>query len=273
MTARANNTQASKQTIEDLMRIKTALESAVEILKDYTPGDIAARDKGGGDPVTEADERVDAALKKALLRTGEGWLSEETADSPERLNMSRVWVVDPLDGTREFVAGIPEWSVSVGLVVDGKPTAGGIVNPQTGEFVLGSIETGITYNGEPAGPSPIRSLDGAEVLASRSEVKRGEWEQYADQPFTVRPTGSVAYKLALVAAGKTGATWTLSPKNEWDIAAGVALVQAGGGFVTELDGSEPVFNQKDPLRSGLIAGPQGVRAEIESLLKPIIAGL
>jgi myo-inositol-1(or 4)-monophosphatase len=92
------------------------------------------------------------------------------------------------------------------------------------------------------------------VLASRTEVGRGEWARYASALFRVVPMGSVAWKLGLVAAGRAAATWTLSPKHEWDVAAGVALVRAAGGVVAELDGSEPRFNRPRPKLSGLLAG-------------------
>ena len=161
--------------------------------------------------------------------------------------------MDPLDGTSEFIARVPEWSVSIGLVENGQAVAGGICNPATGEVILGSAETGIMRcAGETAAFS--RAEDQTPwVLASRSEVKRGEWNCYDEAPFFIRPVGSVAYKLALVAAGFAEATWTFVPKNEWDVTAGVALVLAGGGVVTTLDGQAPVFNRPDPLLQGLIA--------------------
>src|ERR1700690_1326089 len=183
-----------------LERIHSALESARAIFARFTPGEIAAEYKAGHDPVTEADTAVDAALRKELLRPGEGWLSEESVDDLTRLDKSRVWVVDPLDGTREFVAGIPEFCVSVAMVENGRPVAGGICNPATNEVFLGSLDAGLTYNGQPARASGKRSLNAAVVLASRSEAKRGEWKQFENGPFQVRPMGSVAYKLGLVSA-------------------------------------------------------------------------
>ena len=131
-------------------------------------------------------------------------------------------MVDPLDGTREFVAGIPEFCVSIGMVEDGVPVAGGICNPATNEIFLGAIDCGVTYNGKPAQPSQRTSLEGALLLASRSEIKRGEWKPFESAGFKIRPMGSVAYKLALVSAGLADATFTLTPKNEWDVAAGAA---------------------------------------------------
>src|SRR5246500_5485566 len=161
-----------------LTRIAAALEAARGVFAGFTPGEIAAEYKAGHDPVTEADRALDAALRQNLLRDGEGWLSEETVDDFSRLEKQRVWVVDPLDGTRELVAGIPEFCVSIAMVEDGVPVAGGICNPATDELILGSRETGITYNGKPAQPSQRKDLHGALVLASRSEVKRGEWKQF-----------------------------------------------------------------------------------------------
>src|SRR5215468_11202522 len=106
---------------ETLQRIHAALEAAREVLNRFTPGAIEAEFKAGHDPVTEADRAVDAVLKKNLLRDGEGWLSEESVDDLSRLDKECVWVVDPLDGTREFVQGIPEFCVSIGYVVNGVP--------------------------------------------------------------------------------------------------------------------------------------------------------
>src|SRR6266480_7222901 len=118
---------------EVLNRIQSALEAARQVLRRFTAGAIEAEYKAGHDPVTEADRSVDAVLRKHLLRDGEGWLSEESVDDLTRLEKSRVWVVDPLDGTREFVAGIPEFCVSIGYVENGRPIAGGICNPATNE--------------------------------------------------------------------------------------------------------------------------------------------
>ena len=126
--------------------------------------------------MTEADRMANRVLRKALVRNGEGWLSEESTDDLTRLKKDRIWVVDPLDGTREFVAGIPEWCISVGLVEHGRAVAGGVCNPATGEIFLGGLGQEISRNGKPIIPSDCKSLSKAVVLASRSEAKRGEWD-------------------------------------------------------------------------------------------------
>jgi myo-inositol-1(or 4)-monophosphatase len=249
---------------EDLLRIGEALEQARAAFQRFTPGEIAARYKQGDDPVTEADTTVDTLLRELLPRDGDGWLSEETRDDLVRLERRRVWVVDPLDGTREFVTGIPEWCVSIGLVVDGEPVAGGICNPATGETIAGARGAGVTLNGRPAGLSGRKTLQGARVVASRSEVKRGEWQGYREDLFEIRPMGSVAYKLGLVAAGLVDATWTLTPKHEWDVAAGVALVLAAGGAIVTGAPEEARFNRPKPLLSRLIAASPALIPEIQA---------
>ncbi len=257
----------SHSSTETLERIHAALEAAREVLTRFTPGAIEAEYKAGHDPVTEADRAVDTVLKKHLLRNDEGWLSEESVDDFSRLGRQRVWVVDPLDGTREFVQGIPEFCVSIAMVENGIPVAGGICNPATDELILGSRDRGVTYNGKPAQPSQRTDLHGALVLASRSEVKRGEWKQFESAEFNIRAMGSVAYKLGLVAAGLADLTFTLVPKNEWDVAAGAALVESAGGWVLKLDHSPLRCNQKNPLISGLLAGGPFLRRPLLAMLE------
>jgi myo-inositol-1(or 4)-monophosphatase len=250
-----------------LARIREALEAAGETLVSYVPGTAALSQKSfGRGPVTEADGAANQVLRKILLQDGEGWLSEESPDGLDRLEKTNLWIVDPLDGTREFIAGIPEWCVSVAWIERGRAVAGGIYNPVTRELFLGSLASGVTYNERRVRASERAALAGGIVLASRSEVARGEWNAFQDAPFTVRPTGSIAYKLALVSAGLADATWTLSPKHEWDIAAGTALVEAGGGTVRGLEGSPMTFNQESTLLTGVVASGVQIEQEIARLL-------
>jgi myo-inositol-1(or 4)-monophosphatase len=246
---------------EILDRIEAALTAARIAVAEFKPGNVLWKYKSGRDPVTEADIRINKLLREMLVLNGEGWLSEESADDPGRLLHQRVWVVDPLDGTREFVAGIPEWCISIGLIEGGNPVAGGVCNPDTGEVFLGAEGEGVTCNGKPAQVSGKATLQGATLLASRTEVSRGEWRAYESQQFVIRPVGSVAYKLAMVAAGFADATCTLCPKHEWDIAAGVALVESAGGRVSLLDGSPVRFNSRLPRVPNLLASGPGLYQE------------
>ncbi len=251
----------------DVERIVQALAEARRILERFTPGAVAHRRKAGGDPLTAADLAVNEALRSLLVQGEDGWLSEETADDAARLGRRRVWIVDPLDGTREFVQGLPEWCVSIALVEYGRPVAGGICNPAAEVTVVGAVGSGASLNGAPCAVRRRTELCGAEVLASRSETERGEWEPVRGAPFVVKPLGSVAYKLARVAAGLTDATWTLVPKHEWDVAAGTALVLAAGGAVWIPHGAGPRFNRERPLLPGLAACAAGLERPIREFLE------
>jgi len=254
---------------EDVARIGDALDAAGVVLERFRAGGEEVAWKGHDDPVTAADLAVDRAIREILPRAGEGWLSEETEDDAARLDADRVWVVDPIDGTKEFVRAVPEWVVSIGLIEDRRPVAGGILNPATGERVVGSIETGVTLDGRPVTVSTRSDLEGAVVLASRSESARGEWDRFRGAGFEIRPTGSVAYKLALVAAGKADATWTLTPKHEWDVAAGAALVVAAGGRVWQPGGGPLRFNAARPRLTGMAASGPGLADAVAATIAPV----
>lgn len=238
---------------KDLAKIEEALLLAREVVCQFTPGRIESEKKAGGDPVTEADVLLDQVLKEALLGPGEGWLSEETADDLSRLEKERVWIVDPIDGTREFIEGIPEWCISVALVENGHPVCAGICNPAADQLFLGAAGKGVTLNGRSVRVTDKAELAGARILASRSEVKRGEWLRFEGAPFEIVPMGSVAYKLACVAAGLADATFTLVPKNEWDVAAGAGLVQMAGGRVKNSPHALFPFNRPQTLMDSLFA--------------------
>lgn len=239
---------------KDLDRIVKALESGGKIYRSRSMGSVRVGSKRGGDPVTDVEREVNQLLFETLVQDGEGWLSEESADNEERLKCSRVWLVDPLDGTKEYVRRIPEWCISIALMEDGVLVCGGIYNPQTDEMFYGSHETGVIckINSSISKTDHEKRAGDILVLASRSEVDRGEWKRFQTRDFRFKPMGSVAYKLALVAAEKADATWTLVPKNEWDVAAGVALLLAAGGQVRTSDGIPPSFNNRNTLFPGLV---------------------
>ncbi len=247
-------------------RIEAALQAACAAITPFMASPVVAEYKSRHDPVTEADRAADRVLRQHLQQPGEGWLSEESPDNDGRLGCENVWVVDPLDGTAEFVAGIPEWCVSVGLVHQGRAWAGGICNPATREIFLGARNLGITYNQADARASNRETLDGAVVLASRSEFQRGDWEIFQQREFSIRPVGSIAYKLALVAAGKADATWSRTARHEWDVAAGVALVEAAGGFASTFRGGVLTLNNPDPRIPGLMAGGAKLRCAVQDVL-------
>ncbi len=256
---------SEEQTYLD--RIETALAATNGVARDLAGCSIEVGHRP--EAVKNAERKISDVLREALLQVGEGWLCEEDADDHSRLGHDVAWVIDPVDGTQEFITGVPEWSISVGLVVGGNAIAGGVFNVSTDELVLGSLSLGVTYNKRRVRTVGKASLDGALILASRQEVNRGEWAQFEDRGFAIRPMGSVAYKLSLVAAGLADATWTLSPKHEWDVAAGVALIISSGARVS-LPGGAPVrFNQKETLLPGLIASGAGIWSEVNSVIAEV----
>jgi myo-inositol-1(or 4)-monophosphatase len=248
----------------DLERIAQALAAAAEVLVRHAAGARAFELKRGHGPVTAADLEADQVLRELLVRPGEGWLSEESEDQPERLQCSRTWVVDPIDGTRAFVAGRPGYAVSVALCVDGVPVLGGVCNPAVGVTVLGGPGAGITVRG--ALPAPFPAGPGLRVLCSRSEWKRGEWERWQERGLRLQPLDSVAWKLALVAAGVADATWTFQPKSEWDVAGGAALVAGAGGRVWVPGQGAPAFNRPRPRLPGFAAAAVGHAEAVAGLL-------
>ena len=236
----------------------------------YFHSSFEVADKSPDNPVTDADYAADTLLKERLTARlpQAGWLSEETVDSPERLEHAYVWVVDPVDGTKEFVMGIPEFSVSVALVHQGMPIAGVIYNPATDELYTGIRGEGVSLNGKPVTVSERAQLAGALVDASRSEMKRGEFEPFAGL-IEANVMGSIAYKLARVAAGQADATWSRGPKNEWDICAGTLLIQEAGGRCVNLDTTPFSFNRPNPKVKGIIASNRLLYDEILETLIPL----
>jgi myo-inositol-1(or 4)-monophosphatase len=239
----------------ELALARKAARAAGDILRGYwRRGGYQIGSKGKDNPVTQADLEADRTLKRLLHDPFPeyGWLSEETADSEARLHCQRVWIVDPLDGTKEFIQGVPEFCVAVALVEEGHPVLGVTYNPITHEMFWSARGMGCHLNAEPVRVTRTRALHRANVLASRSETARGEWEVFHGR-LKVSPTGSVAYKLALVAAGKGDATFTRSPKSEWDIASGAALLAEAGGTMTDIHGATIRFNQRHVKVAGMIA--------------------
>jgi myo-inositol-1(or 4)-monophosphatase len=266
---KSRNTSIQK----DLDRIVAALVAGGKIYRSKSIENLHIHKKRGGDSVTDAELQVNQLLFEMLVKDGDGWLSEETVDNKDRLQRSRIWLVDPLDGTKEYIKGIPEWCISIGLMEDGRFVAGGIFNPQTDELIYGSREIGVVCPSGWSHSAEMKVLPReALVLASRSEVKRGEWKRFSQGRFQTLAMGSVAYKLALVAAGKADATWTLAPKNEWDVAAGVALLLFAQGHVLTTDGLPPTFNRTPPLFPGLVGFSAAGLERLRPFLKFVLEG-
>lgn len=223
--------------------------------------------KAGGSPVTEADHAADALLKAELraLDPAAGWLSEETADTPERLSRERLFIVDPIDGTRAFMAGDPRWGVSVALVEAGEPVIGILHMPALQETFTALTGQGALLNGRPIQVSGALTLTEARMAGSKPLIERfartGSPVAYQDK------VPSLAYRIALVAKGQIEAGLASTNAHDWDIAAADLIVHEAGGFLVDTLGQRPVYNRATPKHGILAAAPMRFRAEIISRLQ------
>lgn len=249
-----------RRTAEHLARQAEEL-----LLKHRAAGFKVAYKTSKDDPVTvadtEASELIVAGLNAAF--PGDGILSEELTDTAERLSKRRVWIIDPIDGTKEYVDGSPDFAVSIGLAVNGEAVLGVVNAPAHDALYSGVVGEGVFKSGQPTGFSS-RPPEQALISVSDTEYRR---ELHRYPLANVRPSGSIALKLALIAAGGADATFTMSPRSEWDIAAGMALIAAAGGQVTRRGGGKIALNSPQPsIRQGLIGGRSDVVAWLEKEL-------
>ncbi len=212
--------------------------------------------KAGRELVSEADLYAAEMLHQALTSRfpGDGWLSEEHRDTAERLGCDRVWVVDPIDGTREYLMGLPEYAISVALVVEGEPALGVVYNPATGE-----MQAATCCDAMERAPGEFRN--GFDVLVGRGEHGSDDLPPLPRDARS-RGIGSVAYRMALLAAGTGDAVLTGYGRAEWDVAAGAALCRAAGLRVTDALGAPLRFNQPDPYVRGLLVAEPGLHQRI-----------
>ena len=231
-----------------------------------TPGKVREKPDGNG-PVSETDLAIDAMLRERLTaaRPDYGWLSEESEDDPARLAAARVFIVDPIDGTRAFLAGQPTWALSLAVAEAGRVVAGVVHLPALGRRYAAAAGAGARANGEPIAVSPRTGLDGADVLANSSQFDPRFWPGGVPQVIRhFRP--SMAYRFCLVAEGRFDALVTFRATWEWDAAAGDLIVREAGGVVSTATGAEPTYNQPQPLLPGVIAAGQAMQAALASRL-------
>lgn len=238
-------------------------EAADHALELWAGGATQVRrwEKEPGQPVCEADLSVNHMLHAALARIDAeaGWLSEETADNPARLSARRLWVVDPIDGTRDYLAGKPGWAVSVALIDQGQPIVGVLAAPARNELWVARAGEGALRNGRPIRASARSSLSGARVPADALPK--------ADKDLaTVNRPNSIALRMAMVAADEADLVAGLRWGGEWDIAAAALIASEAGAAVSDAVGRPLVFNQPDPVTLGVLCCAPGIRqAAVERL--------
>lgn len=244
-----------------------AVQAAGDMALGFFRGAHRRWEKGPGQIVTEADIAVDSLLRRRLgeLLPDAGWLSEETADDGSRLARRRVWVVDPIDGTRSFAAGKPEFTVCVALVEDGAPVLGLVLNPATGELFHAARDGGAFL-----GEQPIRARDPAGLAGARIGISSTERHRDAlaaalpgAEPIAI---GSLAYKLVLIAAGRLDGYVSRRRAHDWDIAAAHLIMTEAGAVLTDATGAAIVYGQPESWRQGLIAAGPALQRELVARL-------
>tara|TARA_R110000868_G_scaffold218576_1_gene469053 strand:+ start:210503 stop:211297 length:795 start_codon:yes stop_codon:yes gene_type:complete len=258
--------------LDDLELLKDAAKNVGPLIMKYfrTDLEVEIKPEAGFSPVTIADKEADQFLHDFLLkaRPDYGWLSEEIEDDLVRLNKEFVFIVDPIDGTKPFIKGEPEFTISLAIVRNGRPVVGVVYNPAKDHMYAGAHGLGMTFNDVKIQPrADILKLEEQECLISHSEKNRGLWKAY-EGAFLMKAIGSIAYKLAIVAAGQSDFMVTLRPKSEWDCAAGHVLCEEAGLKVTNILGEELLYNQEvaDGSVDRMIVASPEVYDEIKELL-------
>jgi myo-inositol-1(or 4)-monophosphatase len=226
--------------------------------------------KDGGSPVTNADLALDALIKQRLrtARPDYGWLSEETVDDPVRLRARRVFMVDPIDGTRAFMSGRPWWAVSLAVVEDGLALSGVIYAGRLEETYEAERGGGAYLNGQPIRASDCAALESCAMLSHKGAFVSGDWpEPWPEMRFESR--NSVALRMALVAAGAFDATVAMTPKNDWDIAAGVVIAEEAGAVVSDHRGRPPELNRPSISHPSLVVAAPALHPLILARTAPI----
>lgn len=243
---------------------RAAREAGATIMSLFK-GKFDVREKSKNNPVTTADLEANRIIREKIgaCFPRDGWLSEEDQDTSRRLALSRVWVVDPIDGTKEFIEGVPQFAVSIAFVVEGRPKVAVVFNPANQRFYKAAVGQGAYLNDAPIRVSARGDIAGALLLVSRSEPQK-KFQVFIDS-CEIKPVGSIAYRLAKVAGGDGDGTITFRTIHEWDICAGVLMVEEAGGAVVDGAGERVMFNRQLPKHRGVVAANPVLTAGLQGL--------
>lgn len=222
--------------------------------------------KGGGSPVSEADIAVDDFLRERLPRlVPAAWLSEETEDDQVRLSSRRLWIVDPIDGTRAYVAGRTDWAVSVALVENGRPVAAALFAPMEDGFYLALAGEGATRDDLPIAASTGAGLDGARVAGPQRRIDR----LAKSEPHIIAEpkVHSLALRIARVATGQLDVAFAGPDSHDWDLAAADLLVHEAGGALTTVDGQPVVYNRAEARHGALVASGRARHGRLIDIMR------
>jgi myo-inositol-1(or 4)-monophosphatase len=245
-------------------RLAAAVREAGPLALKTFRGTVRSWTKGKDSPVSEADIAVNDLLHERLSGADFGWLSEESIDNPQRLTARRVWVVDPIDGTRAYLAGRHDWTIVAALVENGRPVAAAIYAPVTDELFTATAGGGARRNGIAMTATAGDALDGARLSGPRSYL---EQLQEARPAIVATPrVHSLALRFTRVAHGTLDAALASANSHDWDLAAADLLVHEAGGLLTAFSGRKLVYNQADTKHEPLLAAGRGRHEQLIELV-------
>ena len=250
---------------------QAARDAGVAVMGSFR-GKFDVREKSKNNPVTSADLEANRIIRGCIQKNfpNDGWLSEEDSDNGDRLGLSRVWVVDPIDGTKEFIEGVPQFAISIAFVVDGRPKVSVVFNPAEQRLYKAAAGQGAYLNDAPIRVTARSNIEGASLLVSRSEPQK-RFQVFVDR-CAIRPVGSIAYRLAKVAGGDGDGTLTFRTIYEWDICAGALMVEEAGGKVVDGDGHSLRFNRQPAKHKGVVAANPALTGDLQELWAAAVAG-
>lgn len=259
---------------DDLDLIAHAVREAGSIARKSFGGTFKRWDKGAGQPVTEVDLAIDNFLHDALTRARPeyGWLSEESRDNPERLTTDRTFIVDPIDGTTAFMKAKPHFTVCAAVIERGRPISAVVYNPITEECFVAVQGGGAFLNDAPIHVSDRGTIEGCRMVGPNMMFEHPIWSTLPNTPWPqmeIQARSSIEYRLALVASAQFDATVALSPKHDWDLAAGDLIVHEAGGRVTDHAGAVLRYNGPKPIQRSLVAAGPALHAALLDKLKHV----
>ncbi len=252
---------------EHALLVRATREAGAVALEYFRRGVKSWDKEADGTPVSEADLAVDRLLRERLTgaRPDYGWLSEETEDDRTRLGAKRVWIVDPIDGTRAFLKNIPEFTVCTALVEDGATIAAAVFNPAKDEFFEATLGGGAWLNGAAMAASDQTDVKTAHFLASRRTLESRFWP-WAPEDINSTWMNSIAYRMVLIGAGRYDAALSFNGKSDWDLAAADLIVREAGCRNTTMAGAGFSFNQATTRHPDLITSAPGLYDAVRALL-------
>jgi myo-inositol-1(or 4)-monophosphatase len=258
---------------DDLGLIESVVRQAGEIARRFYGGEYKRWSKNKGEPVTEADLAVDAFLREHLTgaRADYGWLSEESG-SVDGADAARIFIVDPIDGTAAFLKTRPYFSISVAVTEAARPVAAVVYNPITEECFTAALDGGSRCNATAVHVSDCAAIEGCRILGPKDLFAHPAWSAPPNTPWPpmlIENRNSIAYRMSLVASGAFDAAMSLSPKNDWDVAAAYLIVREAGGQVTTHQGNPFVFGRTPPIQRSLVCAGPALHAQLLERVKHI----